>query len=244
MKYTRFSLQKELQADSLCQDTGLERSITVKTSNGFTLLELLISMTILAVIAAIVFGALRIGSRAWEKGEADVEDQQRMRVVFDLIRHQISSASAIKEITAGDGKTFHMKGDSTSLEFLSYVPVFPGDTGMVHVKYRVLRKEGEESGRLAFFEQEIVFSDKELEDKGADGEKDFHTLIPVSPDFRFEYLDPVEQGQKPEWVDRWDGTETNGLPLAVRISMKDAKDGTVPGVIARIEQVDENRKAP
>ncbi|HEX7533874.1 MAG TPA: prepilin-type N-terminal cleavage/methylation domain-containing protein [Syntrophales bacterium] len=38
-------------------------------NRGFTLLELLIALTITAMIVAIIFGALRIGIRAWEKGE-------------------------------------------------------------------------------------------------------------------------------------------------------------------------------
>jgi len=45
--------------------------------DGFTLLELLISMTILAMIVVIIFGAFRVGIRAWEKGEKDLGVRQR-----------------------------------------------------------------------------------------------------------------------------------------------------------------------
>ena len=60
-------------------------------SRGFTLLELLISLTIVALIVVIIFGALRIGIRAWEKGEKDVDVRQRQRIVLDLIKRQLAS---------------------------------------------------------------------------------------------------------------------------------------------------------
>ena len=34
----------------------------------------MISLTIMALVLVLVFGAFRIGSRAWEKGEKDVEN--------------------------------------------------------------------------------------------------------------------------------------------------------------------------
>ena len=62
------------------------------SSSGFTLLELILSLTILSVVLLLIFGALRVGTRAWEKGEKDVEIQQRRRAVLDLIQKQIASA--------------------------------------------------------------------------------------------------------------------------------------------------------
>ena len=61
------------------------------SSKGFTLLELLISLTIIGLILVIIFGALRIGVRAWEKGERDVESHQRRRVVLGLVKRQFAS---------------------------------------------------------------------------------------------------------------------------------------------------------
>ncbi|HNT58060.1 MAG TPA: prepilin-type N-terminal cleavage/methylation domain-containing protein, partial [Syntrophales bacterium] len=60
-------------------------------NRGFTLLELLISLTLLSVIAVLVFGALRLGVRAWEKGEATIETRQRERIVMDLLQRQMAS---------------------------------------------------------------------------------------------------------------------------------------------------------
>lgn len=54
-------------------------------------MELLISLTIISVIVVIISGALRIGVRAWEKGEQDIETRQRYRIVLDLMKRQLTS---------------------------------------------------------------------------------------------------------------------------------------------------------
>ena len=38
---------------------------------GFTLLELMLSLAIMGLVLLIIFGALRVGTRAWEKGEKE-----------------------------------------------------------------------------------------------------------------------------------------------------------------------------
>ena len=59
-----------------------------EASAGFTLLELIISLTIIAVIAVMVQNGFRLSVSAWEKGESAVEEQQRYRRFhFDKDRH-------------------------------------------------------------------------------------------------------------------------------------------------------------
>ena len=40
---------------------------------GFTLLELLIAMSLLGFILALLFAGMRLGARSWDAGEARVE---------------------------------------------------------------------------------------------------------------------------------------------------------------------------
>jgi general secretion pathway protein J len=202
--------------------------------DGFTLLELILSLTILSILIVLLFGAFRIGGRAWEKGERELERQQRMRVVFDLIKRQISAAYVTKEITSEDGAAFYMKGDAVSLEFLSETPPFPGDIGVVYLKYRVFPNEAGEGERLSFFKKAIVFFDKEKSFPESD--QDFHTLIPLAREIRFDYLDAVDKEEGPRWVEQWEGTGDKGFPQAVRVSIKQEEGAPLLRVIARIEQ--------
>ncbi|MGA1867000.1 MAG: type II secretion system protein J [bacterium] len=69
----------------------MDYNVIHRNENGFTLLELLISISILAMILAIIMGAMRLGSKAWDSGERRIEKYQRVRVVYDLISEDIRS---------------------------------------------------------------------------------------------------------------------------------------------------------
>ncbi len=194
--------------------------------SGFTLLELLISLTIVGVVLVIIFGALRIGSRAWEKGEADVEAQQREKVVLALIKRQISSFCA-REIGREDEDPYLFKGDERSMSFMSRMPAVPAiRSGMVYVKYSI-NPTNEGKNELDLYEQDVlsVHSKGILEESD---EAEFHVLIPDAYHMEFEYLKRPEKGDaSPEWQAIWDPASDTGFPLAVRITFQ-RKEDTVP----------------
>ncbi len=203
-------------------------------SSGFTLLELLISLSIVGLILLIVFGALRIGSRAWEKGERDVEAHQRQRIVLGLIKQQLASASLL-EIKIGDQKPFYLKGDDRSVAFISRVPVLPDNrVGMAYVQYVVQEEDEGDRERLSFYEKSgLLFGkDKEMEEPEED---DFLLLIPGIESLRFEYLKgPEKDEDQPEWQEVWDPEADQGLPLAVRITFIEKPEMPPMRMIVRI----------
>jgi len=210
-------------------------NIQYSISSGFTLLEVLISLTIMGLILVIIFASLRIGVRAWEKGERDVDTHQRQRIVLGLMKQQISSA-CMREVEVGTGKPFMLRGDDRTLEFVSRIPVIPDNrAGMAYVKYAVQEDGGSHAERLAFFEKNIVFLGK---DQGMETpeEDDFLVLIPGMDRLRFEYLKaPEDDEEQPQWQEGWDAEADEGLPLAVRLTFREAPETAPVHVIARIE---------
>lgn len=221
-----------------CQSTIDNRQSTIPP--GFTLLELLISLTIIGLILVIVFGALRIGSRAWEKGEKDVEIRQRQRVVLENIKRQIAS-TCLREIKgedkgAEDKKRIFFKGDSEEMEFMTRVPMVPTTrSGMVYVKYVVREEDGGDKKRLMLYEKDILFIETE-EDIGDQDEADFFELIPGAENIEFAYLKrPEDKDADPEWQEAWDPDSDTGIPLAVKITLQEDEDTAPIYVIARLQ---------
>jgi len=58
---------------------------------GFTLLEIVIALTALALVTVICYGAFHLGIRAMERGEVAVVAAQRLRVATDVIIRQVKS---------------------------------------------------------------------------------------------------------------------------------------------------------
>jgi general secretion pathway protein J len=183
--------------------------------SGFTLLELMLSLAILGIVLLIIFGALRIGTRAWEKGEKDIAVHQRQRAVLSLLTQQIASA-CIYEIKLGD-EPFYFKGSENTMEFVSRSPIVPGAlTGVVFAKYKV--QEGDTQGKkeLGLYEKDAGF----LKEEDLLNNEDFLILISGLETLRFEYLKEGDDEAEPQWQAVWDPSEKSGLPLAVKIVMK------------------------
>jgi len=226
-----------------------------ETNKGFTLLELLISLTILSVIVVIIFGGFRIGIRAWEKGERDVETRQRQRIVLDLIKRQIASiclrevkdASQQSMLLKGDDpsetkdanqQSVLLKGDDKSMVFLSLVPLVPGNRfGTVCVKYRVRPEDDGDRERLMFWEKNIVLMSKKT-DMSALPEDEFFELLPGVQRISFEYLKGGTGEESSQWQQTWDQAMDEGLPRAVRVVMVEDVEKAPVSVIAPITPVD------
>ncbi len=205
----------------------------ISISSGFTLLELLISLTIMGLIVVVIFGAFRIGVRAWEKGEKDVETHQRQRVVLNLIKRQVASIF-VHEVGNGNRRPFFLKGDKKSMEFLSNTSITPGNqSGLVYVKYVVKPEDEGEKERLGFYEKNFTLQDKEkMEDLN---EEDFLMLISDVHSIGFEYLKGQDGEEILEWEETWDPDKDKGFPRAVKVTLMVDADTAPIKMIVRIE---------
>ena len=199
---------------------------------GFTLLELLMSLTILSILVVIIFGALRIGVRAWEKGEKEVDAHQRHRIVLELMKQHLSSIRLKKIIKEGEAP-FVLKGDPKSLEFVSGVSMIPGNTfETVYVKYQVTSEERNKEG-LFFFEKNLVRTEPDPDLTELDDQA-FHELMPEVSSVAFEYLKGVQEAQNDAWQPRWEPDTDRGLPLAVKIMLQGDTESAPITVIVRL----------
>lgn len=211
----------------------LFRGKTDKTvKSGFTLLELLISMMILAVVITLVFAAFRVGVRAWEKGEQGIDVLQRYRIVLDLMQAQLTSAR-ITALKRSGVKPLSIGGDDHHLTLVSSQPVLPGDDkGLVAARYTV---ETDSAGTLELVIREtptVMLNDTA-------GMWDFddippHVLISGAADISFSYLAPPNASAGSGWLDSWDPASGDGSPVAVKITIEKTPNSPPVGTVARI----------
>jgi general secretion pathway protein J len=84
-------------------------------AQGFTLVELLVGLTLMTLISILLFGGLRFGVRAWEAAGQRTEGSTRIELIQTLLRRQIAQArptsiAPLKPVAAftgqPDGVTF------------------------------------------------------------------------------------------------------------------------------------------
>ncbi len=170
---------------------------------GFTLLELLMAVTLVAVIVLITAGAMRLGSRAVSASEKRIEVLERYRASLYIVDAQIQSQVPLT--TEDDGvKKNQFRGDSRRMSFTTNYSIWSGTRGYVAVTYRV---ESGGPGTLALYASEQT--------SGMENKKEAK-LFDYCSDIHFDYYfkGVEDEGQ---WTDQW--TDEYAIPEKVRLSL-------------------------
>ena len=200
----------------------------LKGGQAFTLLELLVSMTILSVIMVIIITGFKIGTRSWEAGERRAEKNQRLRIAGAQITDEIRSAFSLKvKGTVDDIEKDYgaFVGESDSIKFITATGgLTPNPIGVqLRAVYYTVTSEG-----LVLRESYLNFEDF-FEDPEAGGKE-----IIINPDvngislrYYDVYTDVSDDGETEEeigeWVESWDPVED--LIRKSRMEEAEKKDG-------------------
>jgi len=203
------------------------------TDRGFTLIEIVLALSITAVVLAVVYGGIRLAYRSSERGEAHMDASQQIRTLMDRIVPVIHSAYPFW-IRTEDGNVLFFAGKSDSLGFVTsdvdnYRDDIPNLPGLKWVRFFV-------DGDGLNMEEDYFFNQKALE---GEGDPDVLPVAPFVSDIAFEYLEVDADTSETTWLDEWevDEEERFELPRAVRVSLQiETGDGSVdlPPIVARI----------
>jgi prepilin-type N-terminal cleavage/methylation domain-containing protein len=182
-------------------------------ASGFTLIEVVLALTIFALMGAILYGAFSLGHGAAEKSEAHATRQQKRRVVAELLGNYIRSSYPYRE--SAQEQTIYFAGERDSVTFVSAYSQAMGGRGLAKI-HLATEIDGDGRGTLKLEETAPVRVNTE---GGGSGQSHSVVLQTDLGELRLGYLDP--QAELETWEDRWDGRERRLLPRALRLSYRD-----------------------
>jgi general secretion pathway protein J len=194
---------------------------------GFTLLEVLVAITLLGLIAALLAGGLRFGTRVWHRGEDQLQALAALQSVHGLMRRELAQAVPL---TASDGTAGQVifEGMPTYVRFAGPAP----SDLLVGGEYEITL--GLSHDELA---QHLVMAWRLLvgsaDDSGAPGGEQVLLLRDVAG-VSFAYFgadDGADDSEAPQWHESW--VERPTLPLLVRVvvSFPDGDPRRWPGLV-------------
>jgi prepilin-type N-terminal cleavage/methylation domain-containing protein len=192
---------------------------------GFTLLELLVAMALVALVTLIAATAFRLTVQAWERGSEEGESRQIQSALPALLERQL--ASRVITRVFGQAKIdpgVYFCGGENFLSFITaYSPQGSVLQGMQRVRYQF------DSGRkmLLIYQQSVTRQDDLPIAEGGLGSSMAEAGVLVSQiqgvsDFRLAYtVEPLYNPDVPkQWQKYWEcGAESSGVPFGMMLEM-------------------------
>jgi len=170
--------------------TGFKRH--TRNNAGFTLLEVLVSLTIMAMITAVAFAGLSIGIDSWHRGSRKIDELDRRFTIERVIQRQIALTDHV------------FRGDRDQLEFSTTYSLANGSGDPVWVKYVL------DGNELLYFETPFT---QYVESQTTPALKQTFAAVSMNG-FRYLYILPSK-----EYDCFYETTKDN--PVAVRVDLSD-----------------------
>lgn len=183
------------------------------SSAGFSLLEVLVGLALMATLSLILIAALRSGIGLWERRNSTT-DSAELAAAFRALQSNLERALPIPEC-AGLGAACAVAFDGGETE-LRFVVANPGRVG--RLGDTVMRLSVDRSGRKPFLAIAWAPYDSAI---GIHVDVFNETLLLLGDmdEAAFEYFgDAIDDPSRREWQVAWEGRDV--LPSAVRIKLR------------------------
>jgi prepilin-type N-terminal cleavage/methylation domain-containing protein len=194
----------------------------MKKPLGFTLLELLIGMTLLGFILMLLFGGFRLAASAWNGIEGRAEQVTDQQAGISLLRRLIIYAQPLHWRQLPE-QPLAFSGEPTALRM---VTPLTGQFGLRVVELAIgPERRGETSGstrQLILRHGPVRYDRKGFADSLVDQEE--RQLLGNLNGAAFSYFGPARRGEPPQWHEHWSNPDQ--FPTVVRLQV--APKGSTP----------------
>jgi general secretion pathway protein J len=185
-----------------------------REARGFTLIELVLALTIVALMVTILFAGLRVGLRAWQRGDERAARLQHARSVTQLMEDALGGIAPFsgQPDDATVSPVLFFKGDSDKVSFVTVSPPMPFPVPMPFVAVTLSIDAGTSPG-LAIREKALPNFDP------------FEAVAPavVDPSITGAHFRYLRYGAG--WEDSWDAVQERALPQAIEVTLAMTVDG-------------------
>lgn len=182
----------------------------MKRAYGFSLLEVMMAITLLAAGLALALSALHAATRSTDRAERQAQDDERLRAAQSFLRRQLADALPIAYAVDSDtGNATLFQGGRDSLNFVGSLPGYLSYGGAYLQTLRLVR--GDRGYRLEYSFRQLT----------ADGplapERRPEVLFDGIANGEFGYRALDGQGHAQAW--RTDWRQASSMPALVRIRL-------------------------
>ncbi|MDQ2090853.1 prepilin-type N-terminal cleavage/methylation domain-containing protein [Marimonas arenosa] len=173
---------------------------------GFTLVEVLVSLTLLALMSTIMLGGFQFGARSWDRVSTVSAERDRVYATHAFLRQRLGSLSLPSGLAREvDETTLPIVGNETMVSFLASWQTGPVVSGLYLFR---LWHDDSDGGRLMLSWQQLVGT----ETGGGEGTRGERVLLDGVAQLQLGYFGTTREAPGGLWASNWD-TRAGGLRL-------------------------------
>lgn len=200
---------------------------------GFTLIEILIAISILGIMMLILTGALRIGAESWEAGEARIERANRVFVVQNFLRRHVATLLPLSAVNAKGEMEPAVNGIGNAFSYIAALPDQLEGGGLYRFTIYLTGEEENQAIRVSI----VPFQSNPRNDRPQPPPIDDVVLLDQASHFKVSYFGVIQDqtGQvspgglpQPKWTNFWHDFQ---LPTMIKIEMGRMGDSAWPTLL-------------
>jgi general secretion pathway protein J len=200
---------------------------------GFSLIELLAALVLLALISAVLYGSISLVADSWDRGEAKSQQTRQMRLTEEFLRTTLAAARPLRLYGANESP-FPFAGADNWVAFPGLLPERLGLGGGGLYYFRLALTPDEKGFQLTLAR---VIPQYDAARPPEFREADVSVLADGIRTLKLQYFGSVyEQGpdeSQPIWRDRWD--DRLQWPVLIRVDVTPVQGPAWPPLIVELK---------
>lgn len=196
---------------------------------GFTLLELLIAMSLLGFILALLFGGMRLGARSWDAGEIRAENSTHLALLQGFLRRELSQVTPFHWKKKADMNLAFI-GQPDSIKLVAPIAVRLGTGGLFLIGLELVQDNQDNNvGQLVM---RRVIPEAGSVDFTALETAEKIVLADHVEELNFAYFGAETKDAEPQWRDQWGNRDSQQrLPYLIRVRVKFSNGRVWPDLV-------------
>ena len=188
-------------------------------SRGFTLLEVMLAMTLLSIMVVLLFTTLAICAESWNKGENKIAQVNEKAVVYRFFKRHLPAIKPLWDDFSNDERVFSFQGQSDNFQFVSVFPASSGRKGL-HI-FEVALDKAEKTTIKVLLKPFYPSAEQ-----GQQWQEETVILLENVAEFELSYFDKKKTGS---WQANWQ--DKKYLPELIKINIVQSDESYWPEMI-------------